>query len=159
MITIPLPCAYLALMVKKHFIKLEVILELGKKDKSLLSFIHLSNQVAETELEWEHPWEFKYKDFKYDILEKTERSDSSFFVCWKDAEETKVDEQLALLVNSNPQQKENNKLVEDYLSKLYFHEDGMHVKLFDSCKKSFNYTSLMQYKNPIVLIDFPPPKV
>ncbi len=159
MITIPLPCAYLALMVKKHFIKLEVILELGKKDKSLLSFIQLSKQEAETELEWEHPWEFKYKDFKYDVLEKTERPDSSFFVCWKDVEETKVDEQLALLVNSNPQQKENNKLVENYLSKLYFLEDGMHVKVYDSSKKSFVYTSLIRYNNPIALIDFPPPKV
>lgn len=159
MITIPLPGAYLALVVKKHFIKLEVLLELGKKDKSLLSFIHLSNQEAETELEWEHPWEFKYKDFKYDVLEKNGSSDSSFFVCWKDAEETKVDEQLALLVNSNPQQKENNKLIEDYLSRLYFHEDGMLVDLFFFYKKSLNHNTQNQYTNPTVLVEFPPPKV
>jgi hypothetical protein len=158
-ITIPLPGAYLALMVKKHFIKLEVFLELGKKDKSLLSFIQLSKQEANTELEWEHPWEFKYKDFKYDVLEKNESKDSLFYSCWKDVEETKVDEQLALLVNSNPKQKENNKLVIEYLSKLYFHEDGMQVDLLFFYKKSLDHNTQNRYTNPTVLVEFPPPKV
>lgn len=159
MISIPLPCAYLALVVKKHFIKLEVLHELGKKDKSLLSFINLSKQEADTELEWEHPWEFKYKDFKYDVLEKSESKDSVFYSCWKDVEETKVDNQIACLINSNPHQKENNKLVKEYLSKLYFHEDGMQVDLFFFYKKSLYCNTHNQYINPIVLVEFPPPKV
>ena len=158
LITIPLPCAYLALMMKKHFIKLEVLLELGKKDKSLLNFIQLSKVEAETELEWEHPWEFKYKDFKYDVLEKSESKDSVFYSCWKDVEETKVDNQIASLINSNPHQKENNKKIEEYLSKLYFPEIRLQSDLFNSIKKSFNYTVGNRYINPQILRDFPPPK-
>lgn len=126
---------------------------MNKKDLILLKF---TRSEAEAQLDWEHSDEFEYKDQMYDVVESKVKGDTTYYWCWPDDEETKLDSTLdKLLADSfgkDQQQKDNQRTVISIFKSLY-------------CEKLFNWHLLTVIKKPILhlyslhfnSVVFPPP--
>lgn len=79
----------------KRAVKWKMIEGISQEQLETLVF---SREEAEKELRWIHSREFEYRGEMYDIVETIECSDSIRYICWWDHEETKLNRQLAGLV-------------------------------------------------------------
>lgn len=93
-------------------------------DQSELVELRFSKTQLETELEWKHSKEFRYKGEMYDIVSREESADSTVFFCWWDHAETKLykqlDQLLAAALGSNPHRKKQSELVVQFYKSLFF---------------------------------------
>lgn len=102
----------------KHEVKWKIIEGI---DKSELILIQLSKAEAKEKLYWEHSKEFEFEGEMYDVVEFEETTDSVKYWCWWDHEETKLNQNLADVVNNllgnHPDKKEKEqKLISFYQS-------------------------------------------
>ncbi len=102
-------------------------------DINELVLLKFTEAESQSQLRWEHSMEFEYKGQMYDIVKKEIKGDISYYWCWLDHEETKLNRQLDSLVAqvlwNNPQRQEKqNKLIE-FFKKLYSESN---TKLFAS---------------------------
>lgn len=114
----------------KHELKLtkrEVKRQLiqGLDDSELVS-LKFSKSEKDKILKWKHSKEFEYGGEMYDVISFEEKGDSVFYKCWWDNKETKLNKQLANLLNSamgnNPKNKENEKRLVNFYKSL-FHQN------------------------------------
>ncbi len=118
----PAMVTYLWLEYQKKQIKREVKWKIIEGiDKSELVLIQLSKSEAAEKLEWEHSREFEFEGEMYDVVEFAETTDSIKYWCWWDYEETKLNKNLAKVVNNlfgnHPdKQKKEQKLISFYQS-------------------------------------------
>lgn len=131
-------------------------------DHSELELLTLSNKQCLTELKWENTEEFEYKNQMYDVVQKEHKNDTTYFWCWSDKKETKInkklDEILAHTFGNHPKQNENLKrLVNFYESLFYVQNTSITLFQFQNEEKLFVYTSNCQSLTSSPPL--PPPKV
>ena len=88
-------------------------------DKDELVLIKLSRAEAEAELHWEHSKEFEYHDQMYDVVDTRKTRDSVYYWCWWDHEETKLNRNLAQLVEQTCSSDHQNQLTQTKLISFF----------------------------------------
>lgn len=104
----------------KKSIKWRMIDGMDKKELVLLKF---TEEESKTKLRWEHSREFEYNRQMYDIVEQDIIGDTTYYWCWWDYEETKLNRQLSDLVSramgQNPQNRDKQNRLQTFLKNLY----------------------------------------
>jgi hypothetical protein len=136
---------------------------IDRMDKAELVLLKFTKEQAEAELEWEHSREFEYNGQMYDVVEKSEYGDTTYYYCWWDHEETKLNRLLSELVSNtmgkNPLNKERQERLNTFLKSLFYLEKSDNNLLAKSVKETpdgnllFDYTSI-QFSPPS-----PPPEL
>ena len=94
---------------------------INRDELVLLKFTKTEKQQK---LKWKHSREFEYNGEMYDIVAREEKGDTSFFWCWWDHEETKLNKQLKELVSyqfgKNPGKQENQKRFFNFFKTIIF---------------------------------------
>lgn len=149
------------------YLKKQIRKEVFKKtiagiDHSELELLSLSSTQCLTELNWENVEEFEYKNQMYDVVRKEHKNDTTYFWCWSDRKETKInkklDEILAHSFGNHPKQNENLKrLVNFYESLFYVQQINLIFIQFQNEEKLLAYTSSCQSLTASPPV--PPPKV
>jgi len=105
-------------MVKKE-VKWKMIEGLDREE---LALIKLSKKHSD-KLKWEHSKEFEYRGEMYDVVYKKETTDSLFYWCWWDHEETQLNKQRAsltkLLLDSDTKRQESTSRIAFFFKSLY----------------------------------------
>lgn len=95
---LPATITYLGLTYQKKQIKREVKHKIiAQIDKTELTLLKFTEQQKQTDLRWEHSKEFEYQGEMYDIVTTEYHQDTTYYWCWPDHEETKLNKQLAQL--------------------------------------------------------------
>jgi len=123
----PLATTFLVLQYQKKqvrkAVKWKMITGIDKEELVLLKFTEKEKQSL---LNWKHDREFEYKGEMYDIVEIELKNDTTYYWCWWDHEETRLNKQLSELiwfkVTDNPKNKENQKRLSIFFKSLYFAE-------------------------------------
>ena len=143
----------------KKEIKKFLISNINKSELVLLKF---SIEETKTKLRWEHSKEFEYNNEMYDVVEKEVISDSVFYWCWWDKEETKLNRKLESLVKlateNHPKNRDRSERLTNFLNSFFagfsfnqnFYDNGTKHDLFS--RYLLNYISLN------ITPDTPPPK-
>ncbi len=104
-----------------------MIAGLNESDLVILKF---KKSSIKSVLKWKHSKEFEFKGEMYDIVKSTVKGDTVRYMCWWDNKETKLNKQLAHLmddiIGSNRQNKENQKRLVSFYQKL-FHENTLNI--------------------------------
>lgn len=79
----------------KEKVEKEIMVQMEEDDLQMLAF---TRKEAEQDLYWEHSKEFEYKGEMYDVVEKKITTDSVYYWCWKDEEETVLKKKLHTLL-------------------------------------------------------------
>ncbi len=121
---LPFIGTYSWLSFKKAVIKKEVKRELIKTvDHGSLIQLGFKVNEVDDKLKWEHPGEFEYNGQMFDIVSKSEKKDSVYYLCWPDHDETALNKKLEKLVSENfSNDKESNqkeKRLTDFGSNLF----------------------------------------
>jgi hypothetical protein len=134
----------------KRAVKWQMIAQTDKQELVLLKFTESQKQ---SELTWKHAKEFEYQEQMYDIVESKTQGDTTYYWCWWDHEETKLNKQLNQLVaiawGNYPQNQENNKRLIQFFKSFYFsntqttHRFTLQTKLENAEFKDESYNFLM----------------
>ena len=93
-------------------------------DKNKLTLLKFTKEESVTNLRWKHAKEFEYKGEMYDVVVKEVVEDTIHYWCWWDHEETKLNKQLAQLVNealtTNPQKKEKEERLISFYKSMFW---------------------------------------
>lgn len=115
------------LKVTKREVKRQIIA--GLDDSELMNF-KFSKSDAGICLKWKHSKEFEFNAEMYDVVKSIVKGDTIIYTCWWDNNETKLNKQLAHLmddiIGSNRQNKENQKRLVSFYQKL-FHENTLNI--------------------------------
>ena len=132
---------------------------MDKKDIVLLKF---TKKESETILKWKHAGEFEYDGQMYDIVEKHQEGDTSFYHCYKDHKETRLNKKIDRLVSSamgqDPGQKSQAARIVNFFKTVYRQDvfswtpKATSTQIFNFSFFIFNYSSLA------VTPPSPPPK-
>ena len=144
------------LKITRKELKKQLIEGLDNRDLVTLKFVKYR---IKCELKFEHPKEFEYHGEMYDVVKSETKGDTIIYNCWWDNKETKLNKQLAHLMDdilgSNPQNKENQKrLVNFYKSLFYKNIDNL-----ISNTPSFTSNSYYSFYNFISGLNCPLPPV
>lgn len=114
----PFWISYSSIHLQKYQIKKEIKKNIiaGIDDSELVLLKFTSGEVNK-KLVWEHSKEFEYNDIMYDIIKTEVKNDSVYYWCWKDSEETMLNNRLKSLVSKAV---EGNKESKDRLQRLTF---------------------------------------
>jgi hypothetical protein len=99
----------------KREVKWNMIAGLDNEELVLLKF----TQVDSAKLRWEHDREFEHQGEMYDIVERQIKGDTTYYYCWWDHEETKLNQKLQSLLAEIWQSNSNKKEQEEHLIALY----------------------------------------
>ena len=109
-------------LVRKE-IKRKIIAGIDKEELVLLKF---TEDDMQCQLKWEHSKEFEFKGEMYDVVESQTLGDTTFFWCWWDYKETRLNKQLSNLLTTawgnNPVNKEQHKRLISFFKLLYYAE-------------------------------------
>ncbi len=156
----PLAGTYIWLKHEVKIARKEVKMQLIKGlNKSELVTLKFAKSKVSSELKFEHSKEFEYHGEMYDVVKSVEKSDTIIYTCWWDNKETKLNKQLAHLmddiIGSNPQNKENQKRLVNFYKSL-FHENTASL-IADN--PLFTGNSYYSFNNFIYSINCPAPPV
>jgi len=116
----PFAASYMLLHYQKKQVKRAVKWRMiAEMDKDELVLLKLSKNEQLTQLHWKHAREFSYKGEMYDIVYTKNTSDSCYYWCWWDHEETKLNKQLKKLVTQTFGHHHKKKDGENRLLKFY----------------------------------------
>ena len=121
----PVATTYLVLKYQKKQVKREVkwkmIAGIPREELVLLKF---TEGEKSNDLRWVHSKEFEYKGEMYDIVETHFKGDTTYYWCWWDYEETKLNKQLdgllAFAYKKDARTTQNQKFVQAFYKSLYF---------------------------------------
>jgi len=162
LLILPMALSFIALQHQKASVKQEVreMLE-GEVEKEKLTVLNFSRKEAETELEWVHEREFRYKGMMYDVVSTEVRSDSVSYVCWKDEKETGIDSKLDHLVtqwmDSNPVAKEKQQRLLTFYFQVYDLPVSIHSPVLPANELEYN-SHISLYCGEYVPTPTPPPR-
>ena len=130
-------------------------------DKDELVLLKFTEKESQTKLRWEHSKEFEYQGQMYDIVEKEIKGDTTYYWCWWDHEETKLnrrlDEFVDKVLENNPQNRDRQEELAEFYKKLYYNRCPDLFVLSKQIKTGFHTFSencLSIYYSPLV----PPPR-
>lgn len=123
-LVMPIATLYVWLQHRKTIAKQEakerIIAGIDKKELVLLKF---TQQESQTCLHWEHAQEFEYKQQMYDVVETAVRGDTTYYWCWLDSPETRLNTQLYALASQlwekDTQNQETSKNVLKFYTELF----------------------------------------
>ena len=104
----------------RHEVKRKIKEGVDKEELVLLKF---TDNQAKILLRWEHSREFEYEGQMYDVIERKKVGDTTYYFCWWDHKETKLNKQLTALTsealqhNSERQERQNRLL--NYFKSLF----------------------------------------
>lgn len=121
----PAVSSYLVLLYQKQQVKKEVKWKMiAGMDREELVLLKFTTAEAEKELAWEHAKEFEYRGEMYDVVEKHQIGDTTYYWCWWDHEETQLNQQLdhlvANILGNDPQRQDQQHRLTDLFKKLYY---------------------------------------
>jgi hypothetical protein len=129
MVCLIVPIASTVLFIKyqkkqvKRAVKWQMIAQTDRQELVLLKF---SESQKQSELKWKHAKEFEYQEQMYDIVESATKGDTTFYWCWWDNEETKLNKQLTHLVDiawgNYPKNQDQNKRLIQFFKSICFSE-------------------------------------
>lgn len=97
------------------------IMAITNRDELVL--LKFSDEQRKAELQWKHSKEFKFQEQMYDVVEAERRGDTTYYWCWWDHEETrlnkKLDQLLAAVLGSDPVNRDNQKQLVQIYKSLY----------------------------------------
>lgn len=160
----PVATTYIILRYQKKLVKREVKRKIiAGIDKSELVLLKFTDEEKQSQLKWKHSKEFQYKGEMYDIVEKEIRGDTTYYWCWWDHEETKLNKQLMGLVSralgNNPKNQENQKRFYKFFSSLFYAESTKNGYI--AYKEVNNETCFKQRFHQILFYSpsVPPPEI
>lgn len=133
-------------------------------DRNELVFLKFSKEEQQIHLNWKHAKEFEFKGEMYDVVEKEVYGDTTYYWCWWDSEETKLNKQLDQLVaftlGNSPVQNQSQAKIMQFFKSLYFQNENLLV----SCNaietlNSSSFTNQFELLNRLSLPDSPPPQI
>lgn len=94
-------------------------------EKDELVLFKFTETEKQNDLRWEHSKEFEYKGEMYDIVETQFHGDTTYYWCWWDYEETKLNKQLDGLLafaykKDTRTNSKNQKFVQSFYKSLFF---------------------------------------
>jgi hypothetical protein len=148
---------YQKVMVRKE-VKHTIIHGIDKADLVLLRF---TEKESQTQLRWERTKEFEFKGQMFDIVERETKGDTTYYWCWCDREETRLnkmlDELVAKILGSNPQTRESQEKLVEYYMNLYYGSDFVFATIPVPIKHDF-YMYNKSYSSIYLSPPFPPPR-
>ena len=132
--------------------EVKIAINAGLKDEQLLLMSFCKNKIS-SQIVWEKADEFEYQNEMYDVVRQCEKSDSIFYWCWKDDDESAIKKRLNLLSSAewikshqNDPQKErqfqyNKNLIcpnkpeifsNVFLQKKHLKQEIFYIKIFNS---------------------------
>ncbi|OQA00028.1 MAG: hypothetical protein BWY70_00826 [Bacteroidetes bacterium ADurb.Bin408] len=160
----PIAATYTFLRYQKKLVRKEIKRKIiAGIDKNELVFLKFSQKEKETLLKWEHSKEFEYKGEMYDVVESKTMGDTTYFWCWWDHEETKLNKLLSELVknawNEKPVNQQSQKRLLAFYNLLFFTESE-HTNTIArlASDKAFAYIQMHYLSRPLSP-PVPPPKV
>ncbi len=159
---VPIVAAFMYLHYQKALVRREVKHQMiAGIDKDELVLLKFTEKESQTKLRWEHSKEFEYQGQMYDILEKEIKGETTYYWCWWDHKETKLNRRLDGLVDkvleSNPQNRDKQEELAEFYKKLYFNkypELLVLSKQIETGYYTFSESCLSIYYSPLV----PPPR-
>ena len=123
----PFASTYVFLKLQKKQIKKEIKWKMiAGLDKDELVLLKFTKEEAQIKLRWEHSKEFEYNGEMYDIAQKSTQGDSIFYWCWWDHKETKLNQQLNVLIafvlGNNQQRKNNLEQLANFYKSLFYEQ-------------------------------------
>ncbi len=161
---VPFTGAYLVLYFQKAQVKKEIKRKMiAGMDKNELVLLKFTKKSKIEDLKWKHTKEFEYNGEMYDVVEVKQISDTIFYWCWIDYEETKLNIKLQNLVayalGHNPNENKRQKLIESFF-KLQFYSSNNN--LFNFCNtvfpEQFAFVKIPSYVDTIIAPSNPPPQ-
>ncbi|MCB9257300.1 MAG: hypothetical protein H6579_09230 [Chitinophagales bacterium] len=154
---VPISLTLVGLKLNRYLIteKIKKIKEEGSEEEQLEVLIFSLSQLKEN-LEWEHDYEFVYKNHYYDVAKIEEKNGLYYLWCHKDEKETNLVGLLHELVkNLNSKQKGSKVIFKRVLSQYFF---NFKVRLLQDLKIGKLSRLLFQGSSftPFSLI-YPPP--
>lgn len=125
--------------------------------------LQFSKTNVDDVLNWKHSKEFSYKEEMYDIVYKKETTDSVYYYCWWDHEETALNKKLSALIyialNQNASGKSTNNKLQVLLQVLFFQSTSKPE--FDNCpqlSRLYFHTDVLSIGNAGMSPPNPPPE-
>jgi hypothetical protein len=153
---------------RRHTVKKEIKRKLIKGvNQEELVLLKFSIEDSKTKLKWKHAREFSFEGEMYDVVSTDIKSDSIFYRCWWDHEETalskKLDRLLFFALGQDMPCKENNSLMFDYYKHLFCKEIEKIVspgKLLESTYSEIIFLTFDDLDIPEYFMSssFPPPE-
>ena len=95
-------------------------------DKKELVLLRFTEEEKQSGLKWKHSNEFEFEGQMYDIADSRVVGDTTYYWCWWDYEETKLNKKLddvvKLALGNNPNRQENHNRIQKFFNSLYFSE-------------------------------------
>ncbi len=136
---------------------------MGKIDKAEMVLLKFTKEESETKLNWKHADEFEYRGQMYDIVEKRQEGDTIWYSCFNDIKETRLNNDMARLVNRtlghDPYQKSQTDKITDFFKTVY-KQDAFIWKPYASLYSVFHFSFLIfNYSSLSFSPPSPPPKL
>lgn len=155
---------YLYIYLKKISLKKEVAKiinnQLDENDVVILRFTEEEKNIV---LEWKHEGEFEYAGHMYDIVDQGIDGNTTWYKCYRDHKETRLNLEKRKLVaralNQDPKNKTQNNQIKIFFSNILNHEQfSWDSENFACSEKCFSILTF--HFDPVELVpDSPPPKL
>lgn len=131
-------------------------------DKDELILLKFSEEESKNKLQWKHLKEFKFKNEMYDIVKSRIKGDSIYYWCWKDNEETKIDNKLneltSLALGDDPPSRNSKKQFLHFYKLLFYTDKNLPSNVqFQPKQEHFFYSFNSVIFSPSPL--HPPPQL
>lgn len=145
-LTIPIGSTFVFLKIQKRNIRKEVkwkmISGIDKDELVLLEF----TEDEKKQLKWKHSKEFEFEGEMYDIVDFKTINNTTYYWCWWDHEETKLnkelDELVSFILGTNRTRKKNQENLQHFLKTLFFTK-----------KIETHYYTYLDFNQPIKQVD------
>tara|TARA_R110002096_G_scaffold238027_3_gene429333 strand:+ start:26373 stop:26906 length:534 start_codon:yes stop_codon:yes gene_type:complete len=160
----PIATTFIVLKIQKKQVKREVkwkmIAGIKKEQLVLLKF---TEEEKHSKLNWKHSKEFEFNGEMYDITSSEVIGDTTYYWCWWDHEETKLNKQLdnllAYTLGNNPKNQESKKRLHQFFKSLYFSESTEENSLAFQHEKQLCATTPNFYQSISKSPPIPPPEL
>lgn len=157
--------SYIVLRYQKKQVRREVKWKMiAGVDKDELVLFKFTDAEKENDLQWEHSKEFEYKGEMYDIVDSHIEGDTTFYWCWWDYEETKLNKQLDGLLafaykKDTRTNNKNQKILQAFYKSLYYSNSKIPVDFSGDqlnliCPRQLGFFKSHSHSPPV-----PPPEL
>lgn len=124
--------------------------------RNMLTLLVFNNKQETEHLTWKHSKEFSFHGEMYDVMEKESNGDSTYYWCWKDHEETKLNKDIKTrwrtLLGFGKDRKTSNDQKLTVFNPLFYQHQGSKSLVLDSC-----LFTIYEQKEQYYSFHFPPP--
>lgn len=159
----PLASSFIFLNVQRNRVRKEVKHRIiAGVDKEELVLLKFTPNDSIHKLNWKHSKEFEYNHQMYDIVEREKRGDTTYYYCWWDSQETKLNQQLNHLLafawGHDPIKQKNEANLTVFYKTLYCEKIDLAIDKFQPSPEKkllppYSFNELSTYITPPV----PPP--